>query len=145
MAALSEKVIQEYLKKNSKSAQIYKEAQNFLEGGITRNIVHFQPFPTYMERGDGCLFYDVDGNERIDFLSSYTVMIHGHCHPKIDEAVVEQIRKGSCFAAPTEKEVQLSDLLVSRVESIERIRFSPSGTEVIMFVLRLAQGFTGRH
>ena len=145
MDALSEKVIQEYLKKNSKSAQIYKEAQNFLDGGVTRNIVHFQPFPIYMERGDGCLFYDVDGNERIDFLSSYTVMIHGYCHPKIEEAVFEQIRKGSCFAAPTEKEVQLADLLVSRVESIERIRFSPSGSEVIMFLLRLAQGFTGRH
>lgn len=141
----NEKSLQEYIKKNQRSAQMYERAQSSLAGGITRTSTYFQPFPIYMERGDGCLLYDVDGNERIDFLSNYTSMIHGYNHPKILEAVTQQIQKGSCFGAPTEQEVQLAELLISRVKSMERIRFASSGSEAVMFALRLAQGFTGRH
>jgi glutamate-1-semialdehyde 2,1-aminomutase len=141
----SEKIIQEYMAKNSKSAQLYERAQNSLEGGITRTSTYFQPFPIYMERGDRCMLYDVDGNERIDFLGNYTSMIHGYNHPKITETVIRQIQKGSCFGAPTEQEVRLAEVIISRVESIERLRFASSGSEAVMFSLRLAQGFTGRH
>ncbi len=140
-----EKVIQRYIEKNKKSMQLYQRAQNSLAGGITRTSTYFQPFPVYMERGEGCMLYDVDGNERVDFLGNYTSMIHGYNHPKITEAVTRQIQKGSCFGAPTEQEIKLAELLILRVPSIERIRFASSGSEAIMFTLRLAQGFTGRY
>ena len=80
-----------YINKRPKSEQFHREARNFLPGGDTRSVTFFQPFPTFVERGEGCRLYDVDGNIYIDFGNNQTSLIHGHAHPKVVEAVIGQV------------------------------------------------------
>jgi glutamate-1-semialdehyde 2,1-aminomutase len=86
----------------------------------------------------------LDGNVRIDFLNNYTSLLHGHAYPPIVEAVERQMRKGSAYAAPSELEVELAGIIKNRIPSMERLRFSSSGSEAVMFALRIARAFTGR-
>jgi glutamate-1-semialdehyde 2,1-aminomutase len=97
-----------------------------------------------MARGEGLHTWDLDGNEYRDFLGNYTSLILGHAHPEVVGAVTAQVRRGSAFAAPTEIEIELAEEIRSRLPSIERIRFTNSGTEATMFAIRAARAFTGR-
>ena len=97
-----------------------------------------------MVRGEGLRTWDVDGNEYRDFLGNYTSLILGHAHPAVVEAVIAQVRKASAFAAPTEVEVELAEEIRRRLPSLERLRFTNSGTEATMFAIRAARAFTGR-
>src|ERR671920_1497559 len=100
--------------------------------------------PPYIAEGSGLRVRDVDGNEYRDFLGNYTSLILGHAHPAVVAAVEAQVRRGSAFAAPTQVEVELGEELRRRVPSIERLRFTSSGTEATMFAIRAARAFTGR-
>lgn len=115
-----------------------------MPGGTTRTTTHFDPYPLYVERGDGCRVWDADGTERIDMLGNYTAMILGHAHPKIVEAISKQAARGTGFAAANPIEVELATLLCERVPSLDAVRFCNSGTEATMFAMRLARAFTGR-
>ena len=97
-----------------------------------------------MARGEGLRTWDVDGNEYRDFLGNYTSLILGHAHPAVVEAVTAQVRRGSAFAAPTEVEIELAEEIRRRLPSVERLRFTNSGTEATMFAIRAARAFTGR-
>jgi glutamate-1-semialdehyde 2,1-aminomutase len=129
---------------NSKSAQLYERACKVMPGGSTRSTTFIPPYPPYARSGHGCLIIDVDGTERIDFLNNYTSLIHGHAHPKIVQAVTKQVSLGTCFPLPTETEIQLAELLCSRVPSFEHIRFTNSGTEAVMTAIKAARAHTGR-
>jgi glutamate-1-semialdehyde 2,1-aminomutase len=115
-----------------------------MPGGTTRTTTYFDPYPLYIERGDGCRVWDADGTERIDMLGNYTAMILGHAHPKVVEAISRQAARGTGFAAANPIEVQLATLLCERVPSLDAVRFCNSGTEATMFAMRLARAFTGR-
>ena len=115
-----------------------------LPGGSTRTTVYSAPYPPYAAHGSGLAFTDVDGNVYRDFLGNYTSLILGHAHPAVVAAVEAQVRRGSAFGAPTETEVELAEELRRRVPSIERLRFTSSGTEATMFAIRAARAFTGR-
>src|SRR5437773_10369094 len=115
-----------------------------MPGGTTRTTTYFEPYPLYIDRGEGCRVWDVDGTERIDMLGNYTAMILGHAHPKIVEAIREQAARGTGFAAANPVEVQLATLLCERVPSLDAVRFCNSGTEATMFAMRVARAFTGR-
>jgi glutamate-1-semialdehyde 2,1-aminomutase len=115
-----------------------------MPGGTTRTTTYFDPYPLYIERGDGCRVWDADGTERIDMLGNYTAMILGHAHPKVVEAIAKQAARGTGFAAANPIEVELAALLCERVPSVDAIRFCNSGTEATMFAMRLARAFTGR-
>jgi len=141
---IADMVLARYLETNRRSKDLADRARSVLPGGITRTSVYFDPYPPYMERGEGCRIYDVDGNERIDFSNNYTALINGHCAPAVVAAVRDQLSRGSAFAAPTPHEVVLAELLCRRVPSVERVRFASSGTEAAMFALRAARAFTGR-
>ena len=97
-----------------------------------------------MARGEGLHTWDLDGNDYRDFLGNYTSLILGHAHPEVVAAVTAQVRRGSAFAAPTEIEIELAEEIRSRLPSIERIRFTNSGTEATMFAIRAARALTGR-
>jgi glutamate-1-semialdehyde 2,1-aminomutase len=133
-----------YLRAGSKASQLYSRATRVEPGGNTRQTVYNAPHPSYARRGFGCRVVDEDGQERIDFVNNLTSLIVGHAHPRVVEMVVDQVRKGSAFAWPTESEVRLAEILTSRVESVERIRFTNSGTEAVMNALKAARAFTGR-
>ena len=126
------------------SRALHEKAAAAMPGGTTRTTTYFDPYPLYIERGDGCRIWDVDGTERIDMLGNYSAMILGHAHPKIVEAISRQAARGTGFAAANPYEVRLATLLCERVPSLERVRFCNSGTEATMFAMRLARAFTGR-
>lgn len=123
---------------------MHEKAAAVMPGGTTRTTTYFDPYPLYIDHGEGCRIWDVDGTERIDMLGNYTAMILGHAHPKIVEAIRRQAARGTAFAAANPVEVQLATLLCERVPSLDAIRFCNSGTEATMFAMRLARAFTGR-
>jgi glutamate-1-semialdehyde 2,1-aminomutase len=137
-------LIDAYLARTPGSRALFERATASIPGGSTRTTVFNPPYPPYMVRGEGLRTWDVDGNEYRDFLGNYTSLILGHAHPAVVEAVERQVRLGSAFAAPTEIEVELAEEIRSRLPSVERIRFTNSGTEATMFAIRAARAFTGR-
>jgi glutamate-1-semialdehyde 2,1-aminomutase len=137
-------LVDEYHARTPRSAALFERAAGSIPGGSTRTTVFNPPYPPYMERGKGVRTWDVDGNEYRDFLGNYTSLILGHAHPAVVDAVERQVRKGSAFAAPTEVEIELAEEIRSRLPSVERLRFTNSGTEATMFAIRAARAFTGR-
>src|SRR5438874_7282979 len=115
-----------------------------MPGGNTRTTVFSRPYPAYSASAEGARVTDVDGQTRLDFVNNYTSLIHGHAHPRIVEAVSRQLGLGTAVSFPTEAEVRLAELLVERVDSLEQIRFTNSGTEAVMLAIQAARAFTGR-
>src|SRR6059058_4066791 len=93
-----------YLAPGSRASQVYAEAQRWLPGGNTRTTVFAAPHPPYASHGKGCILVDVDGQERIDFINNYTSLILGHADPAVNQAVGEQLQRGTAFGFPTELE-----------------------------------------
>jgi glutamate-1-semialdehyde 2,1-aminomutase len=133
-----------YLRTTPTSRSLHERAVAVMPGGTTRTTTYFDPYPLYIERGEGCRVWDADGTERIDMLGNYTAMILGHAHPRVVEAIQRQAARGTGFAAANSHEVELATLLCERVPSLDAVRFCNSGTEATMFALRLARAFTGR-
>jgi glutamate-1-semialdehyde 2,1-aminomutase len=144
IVAMQANLVAEYLARTPRSRAIFERATASLPGGSTRTTIFSAPYPPYMRRGEGLRTWDADGNEYRDFLGNYTSLILGHAHPDVVAAVEAQVRRGSAFAAPTEAEIELAEVIRSRLPSVEKIRFTNSGTEATMFAIRAARAFTGR-
>src|SRR5947199_8265177 len=134
-----------FLEKGSATAKLHETAAAVIPGGTSRIHYHFQPYPIYARAGQGLTLTDAEGIPRLDFLNNMTSLIHGHGHPAVKAAIVDQLEPGTAFSEPAEGEVGLATLMVDRVASVERIRFSNSGTEAVMFALKLARAFTVRY
>ena len=104
-----------YPDQNSSSQKMYDRALASLPGGNTRTTVFMKPYPIYAARGEGCRVSDLDGNVYIDCINNFTSQIHGHAHPALIKAATAQLALGSAFGLPTESEVDLAELLVSRL------------------------------
>jgi glutamate-1-semialdehyde 2,1-aminomutase len=128
----------------SRSAALFERAVRVLPGGNSRSTVFFQPFPAFAASGSGAFLTDADGVSRLDAVNNYSVLIHGHAHPAITEAVTRQLAAGTALGMPTEVEVEFAELLCARVPAFERIRFTNSGTEAVMVAIKAARAFTGR-
>lgn len=126
------------------SRRLFERARKVMPGGNTRTTVFVEPFPIYAARGEGCRVWDVDGNAYYDCINNFTAMIHGYGHPEVTAAVIDQMPHGTAFGAPTESEIELAELLVGRLPSVEQIRFANSGTEAVMMAIKAARAFTGR-
>ena len=137
-------LIDAYVARTPRSKALFERATASLPGGSTRTTVYAAPYPPYVEVGAGLELRDIDGNVYRDFLGNYTSLILGHAHPAVVAAVEAQVRRGSAFAAPTATEVELAEEIRRRVPSVERLRFTSSGTEATMFAMRAARAFTGR-
>jgi glutamate-1-semialdehyde 2,1-aminomutase len=133
-----------YHARTPRSAALFERATRVMPGGSTRTTVFAPPYPPYLAGGSGIRVEDVDGNTYRDFLGNYTSLILGHAHPAVVAAVQEQVRRGSAFGAPSALEIALAEELVQRIASVERVRFTNSGTEATMFAIRAARAFTGR-
>lgn len=137
-------IVAKYEKLTPTSKKHFKEAQKWLPGGGTRNIAYFYPYPFFIKKGEGYWLEDVDGNRYLDVQNNMTVLLHGHTHPKMVEALEKQVKLGTSHTAPMEVQYQLAKLLCERVPSIEEIRFCNSGTEATMFAIRAARAYTGK-
>jgi glutamate-1-semialdehyde 2,1-aminomutase len=137
-------LLDRYRARTPRSAALNAEAKRSMPGGDTRSTIWFAPYPPFVAEGAGAFVTDVDGNRYVDLLNNYTSLIHGHAHPVLAEAIGEQLGRGASFAAPHESAMRLSEMLCERVASIERVRFTNSGTEAVMMAVRVARAFTGR-
>jgi glutamate-1-semialdehyde 2,1-aminomutase len=136
--------LEEYRRQNPTSLARFEEAKRVIPGGNTRLTAYFAPYPFYAVKGEGCRIFDVDGNVRLDFYNNATSLIFGHAYPPVVAAISDQAAKGTAFAIPTEPEMELAKLLVANIPSVEKIRFTNSGTEGVLFAVRAARTFTGR-
>jgi len=143
IAKFAQKVEEGYSQRTPKSRALFLTAAGSLPGG-TRQPYPYGPHPIFADRGEGCYLYDVDGNRYIDFGNCFTAAVTGYGHPKIVEAMIEQVRKGTGFAHPTENRQILADMICERFPSVDKVRYCCSGTEACMYALRIARGFTGK-
>ncbi len=127
-----------------RSAELFRQAQKVLAGGVSRNTLLRSPHPYYVDTASGCRVVDLDGVERIDFANNMAAMIHGHAHPMIVDALSDQVRRGTAFTMATEVEVAFAQHLCGRSPSFDKIRFVNSGTEAVMAALKASRAYTGR-
>ncbi|MEM6864902.1 MAG: glutamate-1-semialdehyde 2,1-aminomutase [Bacteroidota bacterium] len=130
-----------------RSSALFAEAKKYIPGGVNSPVRAFKAVggePIFVKRAKGAYLYDEDGNQLIDFISSWGPLILGHAYEPVINAVIEKARKGTSFGMPTEIETQLARLAVSMVPNIDKIRFVNSGTEACMSAVRLARGYTGK-
>ena len=130
----------------TRSEQLFDAAQRVLPGGVNspvRACRSVGTYPRFLDRGLGSHVWDVDGNEYIDLIGSWGPLILGHCREEVERAVLDAVKKGLSFGAPTEAEVEMAEL-VCQMTGVEMVRMVNSGTEAVMSALRLARGATGR-
>ena len=133
-----------YERPDSNSAKLWERAQRVLPGGNSRTTVYMSPRPIYAAEGEGCWIVDVDGDRRLDLLNNYTSLIHGHAHAAVTEAATRRLARGASFPLPTPEEIDLAAVIADRVDGVEQVRFTNSGSEAVMMAIKAARGFTGR-
>ena len=114
-----------------------------MPGGVPSSYQSREPWPIYLERGEGAVVWDVDGRRLWDFHNGFGSMPQGHAHPAIVKAVEERVRLGTQFAAPTEDGIEVAEELARRF-GLSKWRFNNSGSEATMDAIRIARGLTGR-
>ena len=133
--------------KTDLSAEYFSKAKAVIPGGVNSPVRACKSVgcdPLFVKKAQGAIVTDVDGNEFIDFVSSWGPMILGHAHPSVVDAVRKTALEGTSFGAPTPLEVELAELVCDSVPSLEKVRFVNSGTEATMSAIRLARGYTKR-
>jgi glutamate-1-semialdehyde 2,1-aminomutase len=129
------------------SQQLFERAKRSIPGGVNSPVRAYRSVggtPPFIARGQGARLWDVDGNEFVDYIGSWGPLLLGHRHPSVIEAIEMALEIGTSFGAPTEREVELAELIRMLVPSVEMVRLVNSGTEASMSALRVARGFTGR-
>ncbi len=129
------------------SAELYERALRLLPGGVNSPVRAMRSIgrdPIFIASGAGALIRDVEGNEYVDWVSSWGPLIAGHAEPSVLAAVSEAASLGTTFGAPTPGEVDLAAEVAERIPSVEMVRMTSSGTEATMSALRLARAVTGR-
>jgi glutamate-1-semialdehyde 2,1-aminomutase len=125
------------------SDKAWNDAKEFISKGVPSSFQDAPPQPIFIQRGQGSRVWDIDGNEYVDFHNGFGVMVVGHAHPLIVEAVSERVRLGTHFAQPVEDALVVAKELARRFKQ-PQWRFNNSGTEATMDAVHLARGFTGR-
>ena len=131
----------------SRNQQLFERAQRHIPGGVNSPVRAFRSVggvPRFFQKGAGARVQDADGQWYVDYVGSWGPMILGHAHPEVVAAVQKTAVDGLSFGAPTEKEVEIADLLCELVPSMDMVRLVSSGTEATMSAIRLARGYTGR-
>lgn len=133
--------------KKIKSESLFKEAQKHLVGGVNSPVRSFGGVggvPRFIKEAQGAIITDEDGQSYIDFVGSWGPMILGHNHPAVIKSVLAQLKLGTSFGAPTSLEVELAQTIKKSFPSMDKVRFTSSGTEATMSAIRLARGYTRR-
>jgi glutamate-1-semialdehyde 2,1-aminomutase len=130
------------------SLERFNRAKQLFPGGVNSPVRAFRSVggePFVVERGEGAYLIDVDGNRYVDYINSWGPLVIGHAHPRVLAVLAEQAVKGTSYGASSLPEIELAELIMQYVPSLERLRFVNSGTEAGMAVARLARGFTKRN
>ncbi len=128
-----------------RSRLLYERALQLFPGGVNSPVrAAVKPYPFYVERGEGAYIYTVDGEKLIDYVLAYGPLFLGHRHPRVEQAVREQLEKGWLYGAPYELEIRLAEKILKYYAPNGMVRFVNTGTEATMTAIRLARGYTGR-
>jgi glutamate-1-semialdehyde 2,1-aminomutase len=133
--------------RDARSSDLFARAVRSLPGGVNSPVRAMRQIgrdPVFVERGEGAMIYDVDGNAYVDWVCSWGPLILGHAHPAVVDAVRAAAGRGTSYGAATEAEVELAEEVVERIPSVEMLRMTSSGTEAAMTAVRLARAATGR-
>ena len=133
-----------YRARTPKSAAVAARAERLLPGGDVRAASYHAPYSVVIDRGQGARLHDVDGNDYLDFINNYTVLVHGHAYPPVTEAIHRAVDKGTCWPAKAMDQLELAEMVVDRVASIEQVRFANSATEAVLQAVVAARAYTGR-
>ncbi len=131
----------------SHSIEDFNKAKELIPGGVNSPVRAFLSVgttPIFIKEGKGAYLVDVDGNKYVDYVQSWGPLIFGHRDETIENAVIDAVKHGLSFGAPTEAEIELAQNVVDLFESVEKVRFVSSGTEAVMSAIRLARGYTGK-
>lgn len=132
----------------TQSEKLHNEAVTHIVGGVNSPSRSYKAVgggaPTVMARAQGAYFYDVDGNKYIDYLAAYGPIITGHAHPHITKALTTAAENGLLYGTPTEHEIRFAKMLKEAIPSMDKVRFTNSGTEAVMTTIRVARAYTGR-
>jgi glutamate-1-semialdehyde 2,1-aminomutase len=131
-----------------RSKELAERSKHLIPGGVNSPVRSFSAVggtPPCIDRGMGQYIWDIDGNQYMDFVSSWGPLILGHAHPSVVRAIQETARNGTSFGAPTEKELEIAELINSAIPSMEMMRLVNSGTEAAMSVIRVARAYTGKN
>jgi glutamate-1-semialdehyde 2,1-aminomutase len=129
------------------SREAFARANRVIPGGVNSPARAFGAVggsPPFIASAKGAYLFDIDGHSYIDYVGSWGPMILGHVHPQVGGAIAAALELGSSFGAPTMREVEIAELVVEAVPSINKVRFVSSGTEAAMSAVRVARGVTGR-
>ena len=136
------------MRRTDTSAALFERASQYIPGGVNSPVRAFRSVgltPLYIDHGKGAHVFDVDGNEYIDYISSWGPLLLGHAYPPIQEVIRRELEKGTSYGACNAREVEMAELICTKFfPSVERVRMVNSGTEATMSAVRLARGFTGR-
>jgi glutamate-1-semialdehyde 2,1-aminomutase len=131
----------------TQSNRLFEESSTLFPGGVNSPVRAFKSVggtPLFFAKGNGSTVWDEDGNQFIDFCNSWGPLIHGHANGYVEEKIIQTLRNGSSFGAPTRLESELAKLIKTNIPFIDKMRFVSSGTEAVMSALRLARGYTGK-
>lgn len=129
------------------SKEAFDKAQKLIPGGVNSPVRAFKSVggvPLFITQGEGAYLEDIDGNRYVDYVQSWGPLLFGHRDESIEAAVIEAVKHGLSFGAPTQIETKVAELVVSFFDSIDKVRFVSSGTEAVMSAIRLARGYTKR-
>lgn len=132
---------------HQRSLEAFSKAQELIPGGVNSPVRAFKSVhstPPFIKKGEGAFLTDIDDNEYIDYVQSWGPLIFGHRNEQIETAIIEAVKEGVSFGAPTPVESELAALVLDIYASMDQLRFVNSGTEAVMSAIRVARGVTGR-
>ncbi|MDE1872985.1 MAG: glutamate-1-semialdehyde 2,1-aminomutase [Thaumarchaeota archaeon] len=124
------------------SKRLFLRSKKVIPSGINSPVRYYDPYPFFVKKAQGSSLWDVDGNRYFDFCNGYGALLLGHRKKEIISSVLSQMRKGTLYCAPTELEVELSELISKNFPSMQKVRLVNTGSEATMTAIRLARGFT---
>ena len=128
----------------SKSKTLYERAKKVLPGGVNSPVRAFEPYPFFVECGEGSKLYNADSKSYVDYCMAYGALLLGHAYPEVLEAVKTQLSRGTLYGAPTEREVEFAEAISKASPCMEMMRLVSTGTEATMHSIRAARGYTSR-
>jgi glutamate-1-semialdehyde 2,1-aminomutase len=140
-------MLEKYRRATSKSHQLWNRALQIHPGGVSHNLRTFGLdriglYPPFMKRGEGSHLWDVDDNEYIDWWMTHFSILLGHNHPKVREAIQARISEGLHLGALNQAQVEFAEKLKEAIPYLDKVRFSVTGSEAVMYAVRLARAFT---
>lgn len=126
----------------SNSKKLFSRSKKVIPSGINSPVRYYAPYPFFVTKAQGSLLWDADGKRYLDFCNGYGALLLGHRRKEIISSVLSQLKKGTLYCAPTELEVELSELISRNFHSMNKVRLVNTGSEATMTAIRLARGFT---